>query len=230
MNEKEVAAVGLHRYGLPTPRNLGFGHSPALLIVDFIKGFTHLDSPLAGNWDEEIQFTAEILKSARQQGIPVVFTTVEYTPRELSTNLLYKKTPNIGILAKGSVWTEVDQRLEVDPHDLLISKKFGSAFFGTSLASQLQVLGVDTLLIAGCVTSGCVRASGVDAVQSGFRPSIIKNASGDRSAVVHEANLIDFEQLYGDVVSMSDALNYIAGLRSFRGCDLGEHDEHNEHV
>jgi maleamate amidohydrolase len=93
--------------------------------------------------------------------------------------------------------------------DLIVSKKHGSAFFGTALASQLQLMNVDTLLICGCVTSGCVRATAVDASQSGFRPAVIREAVADRSPLAHEANLIDIEQRYGDVISLQRALDYL---------------------
>jgi maleamate amidohydrolase len=103
----------------------------------------------------------------------------------------------------------VDHRLPRLEQDIIISKKYGSAFFATSLAAQLQVLKIDTLLISGCVTSACVRASAIDAVQNGFRPIIVRETVGDRSVLAHEANLMDIEQRYGDVISMQEALQYL---------------------
>ena len=110
------------------------------------------------------------------------------------------------------MWTDIDPRLPKKDQDIIISKKYGSAFFGTSLATQLQVLNIDTLLISGCVTSACVRASAVDAVQNGFRPIVVRETVGDRSLLAHEANLIDIEQRYGDVISLQEASQYLQSL------------------
>lgn len=196
-------------YPCSKPRELGMGKRPALLVVDFIEGFTNARSPLGGPWDEQIGHTATLLACARSVDLPVIFTTVEYEEGDLSTNLLAQKTPGIRILLKGSEWTAIDHRLGAAKGDLVISKKYGSAFFGTSLAAQLQVLGIDSLLLSGCVTSGCVRASAVDAVQSGFRTAVVRETVGDRSLPANEANLIDIEQRYGDVISLEQAMRYL---------------------
>ncbi len=188
---------------------MGMGCSPALLIVDFIEGFTNSTSPLAGSWDEEVNNTAVLMETAREKDVPVIFTTVEFSASDIETNLLCLKTPRIETLRAGSKWIEIDHRLSKLDKDIVISKKYGSAFFATSLAAQLQVLNIDTLLISGCVTSACVRASAVDAVQNGFRPIVVRETVGDRSILAHEANLIDIEQRYGDVISMQEALQYL---------------------
>ena len=120
-----------------------------------------------------------------------------------------RHAPGVGILLKGSRWTAIDHRLALAPGDLVVSKKFGSAFFGTTLASQLQVLGIDSVLISGCVTSGCIRASAVDAVQSGFRAAVVRETVGDRSPLANEANLIDIEQRYGVVISLERAITHL---------------------
>lgn len=192
---------------------LGAGKAPAVLVVDFIEGFTSPESPLGGGWDAQVQSAARLLHAARAASLPVVFTTVEFLPGEIPTLLMAVKTPRIAVLTRGSKWCEVDQRLSRRDSDLVISKKYGSAFFGTSLASQLHVMGVDTLFVAGCVTSGCVRASAVDAVQSGFRPLVVREAVGDRSELASEANLLDIERRYGDVVGLDQAITIIEGLQ-----------------
>ncbi len=143
-------------------------------MVDFIEGFTSIQSPFGGPWDEAIAHTAELLRHARRSNVPAIFTTVEFDPQDLEKNLL-------------------------------ISKKHGSAFLGTDLAARLEAMQIDTLLIAGCVTSGCVRASAVDAAQYGFRPLVVRETVGDRSPLAHEANLLDIAARYGDVVSMEQA-------------------------
>ncbi|MEJ8567813.1 isochorismatase family protein [Elongatibacter sediminis] len=193
-------------------RPLGLGRRPAVIVVDFIEGFTNPESPLGGSWDREIEHTASLLAGAREAGVPVVYTTVELRSADLERNLLYLKTPRIGALLEGSRWTGVDHRLPPRDDDVIVSKQHGSAFFGTALASQLQVMGVDTVLLAGCVTSGCVRASAVDAAQAGFRPGVVREAVGDRSPLANETNLIDIEQRYGDVLSLEQALAYLSTI------------------
>lgn len=209
MKPEDLLAAMRRAYPCGPPHALGLGQRPAIMVVDFIEGFTNPESPLAGPWDKEIEHTSKLLACARQAGVPVIFSVVEFSPPDLATSLLYAKTPRIGILLKGSEWTAVDHRLAPATGDLVVSKKHGSAFFGTALASQLQLLRVDTLLICGCVTSGCVRATAVDASQCGFRPAVVREAVADRSALAHEANLIDIDQRYGDVISLQSALDYL---------------------
>lgn len=212
MDANDLLTAMRQHYPCGEPRRQGMGNRPALLVVDFIEGFTRAESPLGGPWDEAIGHTSALLANARSCGVPIVFTTVEYSAADLSTNLLAQKSPGIRILLKDSRWTAIDHRLGVSEGDLVISKKYGSAFFGTSLASQLQVKGIDSLLISGCVTSGCVRASAIDAVQSGFRATVVRETVGDRSLLANEANLIDIEQRYGDVISIGQAIDYLQGL------------------
>ena len=216
--ETEVEAAHFAaRYAAGRPHALGPGARPAVLVVDFIEGFTHVESPLGGPWDDEVAAAAKLVRSAGDAGVPVLFTTVEFRPNDLRTNLLALKSPGIAILTAGSKWTAIDHRLPRNEHDIVISKKYGSAFFATSLSAQLQVLGVDTLFVAGCVTSGCVRASVVDAVQSGFRPLVVREAVGDRSPLANEANLQDIEQRYGDVVSLEEAVRHLREGRETAG-------------
>ena len=209
MDTEKLIAEIKQNYASGNAQRMGMGSSPALLIVDFIEGFTNSSSPLAGSWDEEVNNTAVLIGAARAKNVPIVFTTVEFSSSDLKTNLLYLKTPRIETLCQGSKWIEIDRRLPKLDKDIVISKKYGSAFFATSLAAQLQVLKIDTLLISGCVTSACVRASAVDAVQNGFRPIVVRETVGDRSVLAHEANLIDIDQRYGDVISMQEALQYL---------------------
>ena len=180
---------GLRRsYLHKQPTALGPGSRPALLVVDFIEGFTSPQSPFGGPWDAAIAHTVELLRTAHLGNVPAAFTTVEFDPSDLDNNLLIRKAPAVGALARGSHWSHIDHRLPRHPTDLVISKKHGSAFFGTDLAVRLQAMQIDTLLITGCVTSGCVRASAVDAAQYGIRPLVVREAVGDRSPLAHEAN------------------------------------------
>jgi maleamate amidohydrolase len=191
------------------PPTLGCGRRPALLVVDFIEGFTNPASPFGGPWDDAVEHTTELLLIAHRQKVPAVFTTVEFDTDDLEQNLLIRKAPSVAALRRGSAWTSVDHRLPRHLTDVVISKKHGSAFFGTDLAARLAAMQIDTLLIAGCVTSGCIRASAVDAAQYGFRPLVVREAVGDRSPLANEANLLDIEARYGDVVTMQQAREYL---------------------
>ncbi len=193
-------------------QRVGFGTRPALLIIDFIKAFTDLSSPLASNLDAEVAATRRLLDAARQLDLPVAFTTVEYDEGFRDAGVFIKKVPSLSVLKKGTPMVEVDERLKPLANEHVLVKKYASAFFGTSLASTLTAAGIDTLLITGCTTSGCVRASAVDACQHGFRTIVVKDCVGDRAPEPHEANLFDIDAKYGDVVSLGDALAYLQSL------------------
>jgi maleamate amidohydrolase len=213
---QELSRTYLHKE--PTP--LGPGSRPAVLVVDFIEGFTSIQSPFGGPWDEPIAHTAELLREAHRNSVPAIFTTVEFNASDLESNLLIRKAPAVAALTRGSQWTHTDHRLPRHSTDVVISKKHGSAFFGTDLAARLKGMQVDTLLIAGCVTSGCVRASAVDAAQYGFRPLVVREAVGDRSPLANEANLMDIAARYGDVISVEEG----RGIISRQGAKDAKHE------
>ena len=191
---------------------VGFGHRPAVLVVDAIVGFTDLDSPLAAQFDAEIAATVRLLDRARQKAVPAVFSTVAYDANCEDAGVFIRKVPSLRILAAGSRWVEVDPRLQRRSGEMLLVKKYASCFFGTHLASYLTAQGIDTLLVAGFTTSGCVRATVVDAMQHGFRAIVPKECVGDRAEGPHLANLLDMNAKYGDVVALSDALAYLESL------------------
>lgn len=191
---------------------MGYGRRPALLVVDFINGFTDTRSPLAGNFDGEVAAARTLLDLARPAGVPVVLSTVTYDPALQEAGVWTAKIPANSWLVEGSEWVEVDPRLGRDERDMLLVKKYASCFFGTDLASRLVSRGVDTLIVTGCTTSGCVRASAVDACSLGLRPIVVRDAVADRAPLSHLASLFDIELKYGDVVSLDDAAGYLAGL------------------
>ena len=211
MIDELCAKLRMH-YPFSGPLRMGPGIKPAVLVIDFIRGFTDAESPIGGSWDREVQVAADLLRIAHAKEVPVIFTTVEYSDQEVSSILLSKKTPGISCLEKGSKWTEIDPSLPVGKGDLIIRKKYSSAFFATDLTMRLIARHVDTLLICGCVTSGCVRASAVDGAQYGFRPLVVREAVGDRSRLAHEANLLDIDLRYGDVISLKEAIGYLSNL------------------
>ncbi|MEM7049231.1 MAG: isochorismatase family protein [Acidobacteriota bacterium] len=191
---------------------VGFGRRPAVLVIDFIRGFTDPQSPLGADLKAEVTATARLLAAARGHELPVLFTTTAYGPGLRDAGLFPKKIPSLEILLRGSRWVEVDERLERRPEETLIEKKYASAFFGTALAAELTAAGVDTLLVCGATTSGCVRATVVDALQHGFRPIVPVECVGDRAPQPHAANLRDIEGKYGDLVSVEEAITALDRL------------------
>jgi nicotinamidase-related amidase len=195
-------------------RRVGFGVRPAVLVVDFVIGFTDPASPLAGNFDTEIAATVRVLRAARRARVPIFFTTVAYDEECREAGVFVRKVPSLRYLVRGTRWVELDPRLGRRSSETLLEKQFASAFFGTSLASQLTTLGIDTVIVTGVTTSGCVRASAVDALQHGFRAIVPRECVGDRAPGPHDANLLDIDGKYGDVVDVGEVLTYLKARRS----------------
>jgi nicotinamidase-related amidase len=191
---------------------VGFGRRPALLAVDFITGFTDLRSPLAGDLDAQLAATVRLLEPARAAGIPVIFSTVSYDAELQEAGIWVRKIPATKWLVEGSQWVEVDKRLDQRPNETTLVKKYASCFFGTDLAARLVSRRVDTLIITGCTTSGCVRGTAVDACSYGFHTVVVEEAVGDRAALPHAASLFDIDAKYGDVVGLEEALTYLKDL------------------
>lgn len=185
---------------------VGAGRRPALLLVDFARGWTDAVSPLSLPCAAAVEAAAVLLAHARRRSVDVVFTTVAYDDDDVKRVLMLRKTPRVAQLRTGSPLTELDPRLAPSAGELVLVKKHASAFFGTDLAGHLSAGGVDTLLIGGCITSGCVRATAVDAAQHGYRTLVVADATADRSAAAHEASLRSIDELYGDVVTLANAL------------------------
>jgi len=193
---------------------LGYGKRPAIVVVDFQIGFTAPErSPLAGNLDAEVAATNKLIVAARKKNVPVIFTVVGYDPhRQDDAGLWPEKAPSLRLLKLGSELVDLDPRLNRASEDLVIVKKYASGFFGTYLASTLTMKAVDTVVVTGCTTSGCVRATVMDALAHGFRPIIPVEAVGDRAQEPHEANLFDIGSKYGDVVPTQEVIDYFDRL------------------
>jgi len=185
---------------------VGFGDRPAVVVVDMIRGFTDPSSPLGSDLDDEVAATRRLLDAARDVGAPVFFTTTAYGPDCRDAGYFVRKVPSLRILQIGSEAVTLDPRLGRREDETVVEKKYASAFFGTALASSLRALGVDTVILAGCTTSGCIRASAVDAIQHGFRPIVPRQCVGDRAPEPHRANLLDIHGKYGDVVELDEVL------------------------
>ena len=203
----------------------GYGTRPALLIVDFIKGFTDPGTGLGGDYGAELTVTAKLLAEFRARALPVFFTTVAYEPHLRDGGQFVAKVPALSILVKGSEWVKVDDRIRPRPSEPVVLKKYASAFFDTRLDMELGGLGVDTVVIVGCTTSGCIRASAIDSMQNGFRTVVVRDAVGDRAETPHEVNLFDIDAKYGDVVSSRDVLEYLRGLGARGGLGSTADDE-----
>jgi maleamate amidohydrolase len=196
-------------------RPIGFGKRPAIVVVDFINGFTDPALPYGAMLDDEIKATGRLLDAARANGdVPVVFIVTAYDFDDFRDAGLWRvKQAGISSLRAGSSAVEIDPRMGWRPEDEhRVVKKFASAFFGTDLVSRLTAASVDTLLLAGCATSGCVRATAVDGLQNGYRVQVVREAVGDRDAVAHERGLLEMDAKYADVISLEAAVSYLAGL------------------
>jgi maleamate amidohydrolase len=202
----------------------GYGKSPILLVVDFINGFTDPKSPLGGDFASELNATRQLQEAFRRAHLPIAYTTIGYAPDLHDGGLFVKKVPSLAILQRGSRLVEQDERLAPRPDERIIEKQYASAFFGTVLDGHLRSLGVDTVVMAGCTTSGCIRASAIDCLQYGFHTIVVREAVGDRAIGPHEANLFDIDAKYADVVSLWDALDYLRSFAAGDGFAARAHD------
>jgi nicotinamidase-related amidase len=190
------------------------GHRPAIVVVDLSRGFTEDHYPSGTDLTDVVAATSTVIDAGRAADVPVVFTTIAYTPAELAGDTVrwLDKARGMRALREGDDAVALDPRLPARPADPLIVKKGASAFFGTALSAMLTGLGRDTVIVCGATTSGCVRASAVDAVQSGFSVLVPRECVGDRAAGPHEANLFDIHAKYGDVIGLDEVCSYLAGL------------------
>nr|CAR47842.1 putative N-carbamoylsarcosine amidase [Rhodococcus sp. PY11] len=189
------------------------GHRPAVIVVDFSVGFTDPTVPTGAELGGQIGATNRITRAVRALGLPVVHTTIAYdNDRQAATWL--RKAPGLAALTTGSPLVALDPRLERDPGDTVLVKHHASAFFGTGLAPQLIASGVDTVIVCGATTSGCVRATAVDAVSYGFPVLVPRDCVGDRAAAPHHAALFDLQAKYADVTTAADILHYLDSLGS----------------
>ena len=177
----------------------GLGSAPALVVVDMCRGFIDPSSPLGFKCDELIQANIILVNKFREMNLPVIFTTTIY--RDISEASVFRsKIPALNILKPDSEETSFLAELSPDSEDMLIEKKFASSFFGTNLADDLRRMNVDSVVISGVTTSGCVRATALDSLQNNFLTTIAEDCVGDRDLNAHRANLFDLQSKYADVV------------------------------
>lgn len=205
------AAVAAQYESAGIRRRLGFGKRPAVIVVDLSNAFTGGEHPLSSNMDDVVEPTLELLEEARTKDVPIYFTTISYAD-ESGPGTWALKSPVLKTLVGGGHDTDIDPRLKRGPGEALVVKPGASSFFATNLATMLTSSGVDTVIVTGGSTSGCVRATVVDAVQLGFRPIIPEECVGDRADGPHKASLIDMDGKYGDVLPLKEVLDYVSGL------------------
>jgi maleamate amidohydrolase len=194
-------------------QSVTLGERPAVLVVDFSRGFTDPDCTMGSDLTEEVEATSRLLAAAREREIPVIFTTIGFEPNLRDGSLWLEKAPGLRELIVGGKWVEIDPRLGRREEETVILKKGASAFFGTNLSSVLVSQGVDTVVMCGATTSGCIRATAVDLLQYGYPTLVPRECVGDRAQGPHEANLVDIQAKYADVVPVEDALSYLEGVK-----------------
>ena len=193
-------------------QSVTLGTRPAVLVVDFSRGFTDPECTLGSDLTREVEATNRVLAIAREREIPVIFTTIGFEPNLKDASLWLEKLPALEELVVGSKWVEIDPRLERREDETVVLKKGPSAFFGTNLPSILISHGVDTIVLCGATTSGCIRASAIDLLQYGYPTLVPRECVGDRAQGPHEANLVDIQAKYADVVSVEGALSYLESV------------------
>jgi nicotinamidase-related amidase len=187
----------------------GVGERPAVVVVDLLRGFTDPSCPLGAEMDDVVAATRTLLDAARAGGVPVIFTTVVYDEaNERAAAVFLRKVPALRVLRPDSGWIEVDPRLGRREGEPVLAKASASAFFGTPLAAMLA--GHDSLVVCGASTSGCVRATVVDALQHNLAPIVPRECVGDRWQSAHDASLFDIEAKYGDVMAAEEVAEILA--------------------
>lgn len=193
-------------------KRLGIGDRPAVIVVDMCRAYFEEDSPLFAGVPEVADRCRELVAEARRVGVPVLWTRVEFEPGGADGGIFYRKVGALSVFDRGGQLGAWLPDLEPEPGEVVITKQYASAFFATSLASSLVSAGIDTTLVCGVSTSGCVRATALDACQHGFVPVVVSEACGDRDPEVHRANLFDLDAKYADVEPIGTVLGALAAL------------------
>lgn len=189
---------------------LGFGEQPALILVDFVRAYFDEDCALYAGVDDALASALRVRDSARAAGVPVVYSNVEYHAGGADGGVFFRKAPVLKNFVVGNPMGEWAAGISPAADEIVIAKQYPSAFFGTSLAPTLHTMNIDSLIITGLTTSGCIRATCVDAMCHGFTPLVVADACGDRHAAPHEANLFDMNAKYADVITEDEVLAYLA--------------------
>jgi maleamate amidohydrolase len=192
---------------------VGFGKNPALVLIDFAHAYFDKDCDLYAGVEDALASALRVREAAHAAGIPVILTEVSYQPGGINGGRFFEKAKPLRAFVKGERTAAFADGLEPRPDEIVVTKQYPSAFFGTSLASTLTAGGIDSVILTGLTTSGCVRASCVDSMSYGFRTSVVREACGDRHSAPHEANLFDMNAKYADVVSEEETIAFLQSLR-----------------
>ena len=193
---------------------LGFGKKPAVIVIDFVRAYTVQGAPFFGQGVvDAVDASVGLLDAARARHVPVIYTQVVYDPSGVDGGLFFKKVPSLKLFVRGEPLGEIDPKITPQPSDLIVTKQYPSCFFGTSLGSTLKTMDVDTIVLIGCSTSGCVRATAVDGIQYGYRVVVPRECVGDRHDGPHDASLFDINAKYGDVVSKAEVIGWFNTLK-----------------
>lgn len=193
-------------------RRVGFGARPALILIDLCRAYYDPACDLYMGSDASLMSSLRLREAAHAAAIPVILTNVVYHPSTIDGGRFFEKSKPLRYFIQGNPMADWPEGLEPRADELIISKQYPSAFFGTSLASTLTALGIDGVLLTGLSTSGCVRATCVDAMSHGFRTTVIADACGDRHPGPHEANLFDMNAKYADVVSEAETIEHLKAV------------------
>ena len=189
-------------------RRLGFGERPALLIIDFVNAYLTPGEPLYAGVEDTLAAAVRLLGAAREAAIPIFFTKVVYEDGQ-DSGPFFRKVGALQHFVGETYAGEIADDLAPAPGEVVLRKQFASAFFATDLTARLEELGVDSVIISGLSTSGCVRASAIDAVQAGLIPLVVREAVGDRAPGPHEASLFDLDAKYADVLGLDDLVAHL---------------------
>ncbi|MFL2482335.1 MAG: isochorismatase family protein [Gammaproteobacteria bacterium] len=190
-------------------KRLGFGKNPAIILVDFVAAYFDENSPLYADVEKALLSAIRIRNKGREKNIPIIYTNVSYQKDGKNGGVFFEKLPVLSCFIEGAKTAGWPSKLDIDPNEIVITKQYPSAFFETCLSKKLNNLEIDTLIITGLTTSGCIRATCVDAISYGFRPIVVKDACGDRHEKPHIANLFDMNAKYADVVSENEVFNFL---------------------
>ena len=204
----------LENYRRAYDKKVGFGHRPALIMIDFRQGYFDPDCDLYADVEDALASALRVREAARSAKIPVILTNVSYHPSAIDGGRFFEKASPLRHFIEGNPMAAFASGMEPRAEELVITKQYPSAFFGTSLASTLTAMGIDSVLLTGLTTSGCVRASCVDAMSHGFRTAVVADACGDRHTDPHEANLFAMNAKYADVVSEEETIRFLQQLNA----------------
>ena len=190
--------------------HLAFGRRPALLVVDVVRAYTDTASPLYAGVEAALASNNRLVAACRERGVPVIYTRVLYQAGGADGGMFFRKVPALSAYLEGSPLGDFCEGIAPRADEVVVTKQYASAFFGTSLAATLRAMDVDTVVMGGFSTSGCVRASALDALQNGFIPFVVREACGDRDSRPHDASLFDLQAKYAEVVSEAEALQLLS--------------------